>query len=190
MGKSRDGSVVLDLLGSVHVLAYAMAEIVEEDLLRDAVGGQLTLTQIRLLKLVSLPGTHTITGIAAFMGISKAAASKAADRLVRGALMRRVEGEKDRRAAHLSLTQAGKRILQKFESARSEKVAGLAGLFSAKEYQNAIRILEEMAARLLLDRKDSKEVCVRCKLHFSDKCLLSHHLERECYYEQQRQRFQ
>jgi len=179
-----------DLLGSVHVLSYTMGEIVEEDLLRRVAGKMpMTLTQLRLLKLVSHPGTHTITEVSAFMGISKAAASKAADRLVRAGCMRREEGTKDRRAIFLSLTAAGTRILKGFESARIQLLADAAGGFSTEEIGRAAALIDSLSAVLIRKGSEKGDVCVRCRIHFLDKCLVRQHLDRECEYEILRRHF-
>jgi DNA-binding MarR family transcriptional regulator len=101
----RDGptsELINDFLGSTQIFASALNDIVEEKLLREVAPGQVTFSQFRLLKMVALTDAQTLGDVAAFLGVSNPAASKAVDKLVRGGLLVRTEGEKDRRAIELS----------------------------------------------------------------------------------------
>lgn len=88
-----------DFLGSAHVFSSAVSDVIEERLLAEVSGGLLTASQLKLLKLVAMADSHTIGDVAAFLGVSNAAASKAVDRLVRRNLLRRREDKKDRLSA-------------------------------------------------------------------------------------------
>src|SRR5512142_2915279 len=108
---ARQLRAIDDFLGSAHVFASAVNDIVEARLLRDVAGDQITVSQLKLLKLVAMTDAQTIGDVASFLGVSNAAASKAVDKLVRRKLLRRDEGETDRRVIHLSLTAGSRRVL-------------------------------------------------------------------------------
>lgn len=107
--------LVDDFLGSAHIFFSAVNELSEEQL-RYITRNRLTYAQLKLLKLVYFTDTHTISEVAAFLKISPPAASKAVDRLVRRKWLRRAEAETDRRAARLSLTPAGERVLEDYQN--------------------------------------------------------------------------
>jgi len=86
-GEKNTPELVNDFLGAAHVFAAAANAVLEEDLLRDASYGQLSISQLKLLRLVGLNGSFTVGDAAAFLKVSKAAASKAVDKLVRKAYL-------------------------------------------------------------------------------------------------------
>jgi len=71
-----------DFLGSAHVFATAVRDIMEEKLLQNVAGKQASLPQLQLLTLVARTDRHTIGDVAAFLGVSKAAAGQTVEKLV------------------------------------------------------------------------------------------------------------
>jgi len=80
LGEKNAGDVVHEFLGAAYVFASAMHTALETDLLRDASYGHLTVSQLKLPKLVSLSESLPVGDAAAFWKVSKAAASKAVDK--------------------------------------------------------------------------------------------------------------
>jgi DNA-binding MarR family transcriptional regulator len=181
MNDEHDAALINDLLGSSHVFSLAVA-CIEEDLWRHAAENQLTVTQMRLLRLVNHPGSsHTIGDVAAFLGISNAAASKAVDKLVRSLLVKRKEGDTDRRAIHLSLTGAGRRILESYDSAAKKKLAEAFGQICAEEIRPVVQLLDRISSSMMADQKE-QTVCVQCGIYFRDQCVLRQRFGRKCLY--------
>ena len=100
-------NLIDDFLGSVNIFSTSVHELLERQL-KDITKSPITFSQLKLLNLVALTEGHTIGDVAAFLGVSNAAASKAVDRLVRRQLLLREEAAADRRAVKLSVTQAGR----------------------------------------------------------------------------------
>ncbi len=182
MSEKKDEDLVRDFLGSAHIFAHAVSQVIEEKLWREAAGNQLSVSQLKLLKLVSLAGDHKIGDVAAFLGISNAAASKAVDKLVRRMLLRRSEGEADRRAIHLSVTGPGRRLLEAHEAATRAKLGEILGDVPAEELTDVARLLDRLSARILGYAAKSEEICVQCSIYFRDKCLVHEELSRQCQY--------
>jgi DNA-binding MarR family transcriptional regulator len=63
--------------------------------------------------------------VAAFLQISKAAASKTVDKLVRRELLRRSQSETDRRSIKLSLTESSRHLLALYDAERERKLAAI-----------------------------------------------------------------
>jgi DNA-binding MarR family transcriptional regulator len=183
----QDSALINDLLGSSHIFSLAVA-CVEEDLWRHAAENQLSVTQMRLLRLVNHPGSsHTIGDVAAFLGISNAAASKAVDKLVRSLLVKRREGETDRRAIHLSLTGAGRRILESYDSAAKKKLAEAFGQLCAEEIQPVVQLLDRLSSSIMAGQQE-QTLCVQCGIYFRDQCVLRQRFGRKCLYLRGRER--
>ena len=180
-GEMDDHLLINDLLGSSHVFSLAVT-CVEENLWRHAADNQLTLTQMHLLMLVHHPGgSHTIGDVAAFLGISNAAASKAVDKLVRSMLVKRSEGDTDRRAIHLSLTGPGRRILESYEAAAKQKMAEAFGQLCAEDIRPVVQLLDRLSSSMMTGQQ-LPCVCVQCGIYFRDSCVLRQRYGRRCLY--------
>ncbi len=176
-------NLVDDFLGSAHVFASAVADVIEARLLKEVTQNQITTSQLKLLKLISLTGTRTIGDVATFLGVSNAAASKAVDKLVRMMLLRRSEEETDRRAIHLSLTQPSRRLLANYDAARQRKLQEIFRDFDPKELQKAATLLDRLSACIVDSSANPEQMCLQCGIHARKECVLRTILKRSCIFE-------
>lgn len=185
-GKNGSGAgkadLIHDFLASASVFAAAVGEEIEQALLAQAAGGAITVSQLKLLKLVSVAEAQTIGGVAAFLGVSNAAASKAVDRLVRHKLMARRERESDRRFIYLVLTEEGRRLLESYEEARRRKLIELFGDFPEGELTRAADLLDRLALRVVESTAGAREFCFQCGIYFRKDCLMRKLRGRSCLY--------
>ncbi len=75
MTRNRGLREIDDFLGSAHIFASAVTDIIEQRLLEKAAEGQVTASQMKLLKLVAMTDSYTLGDVAAFLRVSNAAAS-------------------------------------------------------------------------------------------------------------------
>jgi DNA-binding MarR family transcriptional regulator len=181
MAEDKLAHITHDFLGSAHVFASAIEDVVESRLLGEVAGKHLTLSQFRLLKLVAMTDAHTISDVGLFLGVSNAAASKAVDKLVRRKLLRRKEGQPDRREICLSLTEPSKRLLAAYELKKQRKLAEVFRGFAREELKRAANLLDRLSAQLV-DHHTHNEVCLQCGIYFRNQCLVRKLLQRECFY--------
>jgi DNA-binding MarR family transcriptional regulator len=186
MASAKTPELVNEFLGSMHVLASAVGGVMEDALLQEVAGSQLTVSQLRLLKLVARAEAQTIGDIAASLGVSNAAASKAADRLVRRKLLRRTEGESDRRAILLSLTEAGKRLMRLYEAARDKKLEKVFKQFPLEDLRKTAAMMERLAVSIVSHNANPEEVCLQCKIYFREKCLMREIARHDCFYDRRK----
>lgn len=86
-------------------------------LVRDPAQRDLTLRQLGILLLLcSTPGPHTVRGIAADLGILKAAVTRALDVLEEAGLARRTPDPGDRRSIRAVPTPAGETLAQRLSA--------------------------------------------------------------------------
>ena len=182
MSLGDETSLIIEFLGSTNAFKHAVAQTIEEKLWREVAGTRLSVSQLKLLKLVSLSGTTTISDVALFLEISNAAASKAVDKLVGQSLVRRSEGPKDRRAIHLSLTGLGRRMLDEYDAAALAKLSEVFGQFSLEELRRATDLLDALSTLIVDHRARRGEICVQCGIYFRQKCSLKQRLGRRCLY--------
>lgn len=178
--------LVQDFLGSAHVFAAAMRDVMEKKLLADITGRELTFSQLKILKLVAFTETQTISDVAAFLGVSNAAASQMVDKMVRHKWLSRTEGKIDRRAAELALTPGSRRLLAAYDRARAEKLGRIFRRLPLKKLRSAADLLESVAVGIVNHTANPEEVCLQCGIYFRDRCLLRSLANRTCFYQRHR----
>lgn len=178
--------VTNDFLGSAHVFAAAVRDVMESRLLRQVCGQQVSQSHLKLLTLVAKTKTHTIGDVAAFLGVTKAAASQAVDKLVRRKWLRRAEDQSDRRSAVLTLTESGQQLLSDYEDARSQKLTKVFRDFSAEELSHVADLLDRVSAQIVNHSAKPEEICLQCGIYFRERCLLRLLMGRTCFYQKHR----
>jgi DNA-binding MarR family transcriptional regulator len=180
--------MISEVLGSIQVFSSAVRDVLEEQLLLETARGRLTFSGLKLLKLVAFTDSHTIGDVAAFLGVSNAAASKAVDKLVRRRLLRRAEGHIDRRASELSLTGEGRRVLGAYEAARDHKLTEIFGACVPEQLCGMVATLDRLSANIVNHTANPQELCFQCGIYFREKCLLREFGRRTCFYEKHKVR--
>jgi DNA-binding MarR family transcriptional regulator len=82
---------------------------------------KLTTPQLAVLEFTATP--RTVSTVALHVGLSRPATSQMIDKLVKRRLIRRFEGEVDRREKAVALTAKGRALLEKIGNARTERFA-------------------------------------------------------------------
>lgn len=182
--------LVNELLGSAHLFVSAVSGVMEHQLLSEIAGKQLSVSQLKILKLLNITEAHNVGDVAAFLGVSDAAASKAVDRLVRRKYLRRTEGREDRRSSDLSLAAAGRSVLKRYETAKDRKLAGMFGNLDPDELQQTSAFLERLTKGIVHDSANPEEICLQCGIYLKKRCLVREAGEADCQYQRRKTREQ
>lgn len=181
-------SFVEDFLGSTHVFALALTQVLEENLLREVAAGQLTPAQMKVLKLVSQAHEPTVGDVAIFLGVSDAAASKAIERLVCRNFLKRAAGKEDRRSSQLAVTATGQCMLAAFETVRGRRLAEVFDRFDPEDLRRTAEVLDQLATSIVSTSANPEDVCLQCGVYFKERCLLHDAARRTCQYRQRKSR--
>ena len=173
--------IINDFLGSVRILSTTIDEWMEEELL-EATNNRVTPSQLRVLKLVARTNARRIGDVADFLAVSNAAASKAVDRLVRRGLVLRAESAADRRAVELSLTQEGRMLLAQYEAVTNRVLREVFGSLPQDQLEQTAEFLDQLSTRMVREGRTREGICLRCGIHFRDRCLLRETVGRSCYF--------
>lgn len=173
--------IINDFMGSVQILATTLDEWMEEEL-KETTKSRVTASQLRVLKLVARTNARRIGDVADFLAVSNAAASKAVDRLVRRGLLRRNESPADRRAVELSLTTEGRTVLAQYEAVTNQVLKEVFGSLPSDQLQATAAFLDQISTRMVRDGHTREGICLRCGIHFRDRCLLRQSVGRNCYF--------
>ncbi|MES1172404.1 MAG: MarR family transcriptional regulator [Bacteroidota bacterium] len=110
----------------------------------------LTMAQLVTLHVLEHGGTRTVSAIAACLRLSPAATSHLVDRLVGEGLVGRVEDPIDRRQKRVTITAAGRRLIDRVQHERtremSEVVARLSPEVRGQFAQVLVRVIEELSS--------------------------------------------
>ncbi len=173
--------LINDFLGSVRILSTTIDEWMEEEL-KEVTKDRVTPSQLKVLKLVARTNARRIGDVADFLAVSNAAASKAVDRLVRRGLVRRTEAASDRRAVELSLTPEGRTLLAQYEAATSQVLKEVFGSLPPERLEQTANFLDELSTQMVKEGRTREGICLRCGIHFRDRCLLRQSVGKKCYF--------
>lgn len=179
---------MLDFLGSAHVFASALTDVMERHVVSEVSRGELTFEQMKVVQLIGKTDRHNVSDVAAFMRVSNAAASKTVDKLVRAKLLRRGEGATDRRATHLHLTPAGSRMLANYDALRLKAIAKIWEEIPPGEIEKLGRTLDRLSARIVDHVTKAGDICLQCGIHLPERCVLHEEAGSLCPYRKRRSR--
>ena len=111
----------LHIAGYTQILSQIINELYENTFLKDQEPEHVSKTQFSILRILSVGGTHAVSELADILHISRAAASKNVEKLVRQKFVNRTFVEEDRRIVQVSLTHAGSKLVNLYEDISLKK---------------------------------------------------------------------
>jgi len=174
---------IKDFLASARVFARSVREVVEEELLREMAGRQISFAQMRLLFLIAHTEAPTIGDVGVFLRISKAGASKIVEQLVRRKLIERVEIAGDRRSRKLFLTEDGRQLMRDYELARDNWTAKILGEYSDEEMLHTAETLDQLSSTIVRHSKTFRDPCLQCETYYREECRFQQLCGCRCYYQ-------
>lgn len=129
--------------------------------------------QFTTLELISVTGPRLVSEIAEILQISRAAASKNIDGLVKSKLVRRRIIPKDRRNTLIYLTAEGRRLVKDFQSEVTDKHATVANAFSAEELNTLHALLRKFVRVCLEEESNISLICVHCDGMIRENCSVN-----------------
>jgi len=184
MNSRHTEGLINELLGSANVFVAALSGVMEQKLLAEIAGKQLTLSHLKILKLLDVAGSRNIGDVAAFLGVSNAAASKTVDRLVRRKYLRRTHARADRRAIELSLAELGHRLLRRYETVKGRKLSQVFGNLDDEDLRRTAAYLERLTKGIVMHSGNPEDICLQCGIYLQKRCLVREAARSECSYQQ------
>ena len=105
-----------------------------------------TIAQYRALVVLASRGPQRMTELAAALDVTPSTAGRMCDRLVRKGLIRRHRARADRRAVQVSLTAAGRQVVDQATARRRALIAGILGRLPARQQSAVASALAAFAA--------------------------------------------
>ncbi len=160
-----------------RVLAQIIDDVVEHNFLMELPLSNLTRTQFTILKILAVSAPRTISTMADILRMSRAAASKNIEKLVRQRLVVRKIIKSDRRITEVYLTDRGRELVEHYEVLRTQKQQEALSIFNESEKQQFSELLRRYVSHCLAQEKSIDLICLQCNGSISDACLLRDHHE-------------
>jgi DNA-binding MarR family transcriptional regulator len=149
MDENRMVELIQQVMGASHLFSSSVNDVLE-GALKEATDQELTMSQVKLLLLISNPGQRfKVMDVAEFLGVTNAAASRSIDRLVQRGLVDRTVTPEDRRAVDLTLTPLAEDLLGRFAEARNRELTRRLGHHSAQSMERAFELMERATDLML-----------------------------------------
>ena len=155
-----------------RILSQLLSDVIEHNYLTEHANGILTKTQFTILKILSISGTYTGSEIADILHISRAAASKNIDKLVRTKYVKRKITMEDRRTMEISLTERGNSFVSDYEKVRLQKQHAALSNFSKEEKINFLELIREFVKNCVKQEKNIDLICLQCNGVIEESCTL------------------
>jgi DNA-binding MarR family transcriptional regulator len=169
-----------------HIFSSAVREILESKLIREASPFPLTASQFHILKVMALNGPLQLGELADFLGVSGPATTKNIDKLERLGLVLRSASTGDRRVTLISLSRAGRRVVDKYERLKTARLGPVLATFKARELEMFASLLERFSVSLLQNETSRREFCLRCNAYIESNCPVAR-VRGGCPYQMSRQ---
>ena len=157
-----------------HIFSSVVREILETRLLEEASPLPLTVSQFHILKLMTVTGRHQIGEMSTFLGVSAPAITKNVDKLERFGLVVRIPSEDDRRATWLAPSQKGKRLVEKYEALKAQRLYPILESIPAEDLDRFAKMLEQVSVALLRQEETPRGFCLRCAAYIETGCPVGH----------------
>jgi DNA-binding MarR family transcriptional regulator len=105
-----------------------------------------TIAQYRALVVLASRGPQRMTDLAAALDVTPSTAGRMCDRLLRKGLIRRHRARADRRAVQVSITAAGRQVVDHATERRRALIAGILGRLPAAQQAEVAGALQAFAA--------------------------------------------
>jgi len=127
------------VLAGTQVIGSLIAESISQ------VETEVTMPQLRVLMLAATQAPLNLLTVAADLGVHPSNATRTCDRLVRAGLLDRRTSERDRRHLAMTLTPAGRRLVDRVLGYRSRHVQRLLDKMSSADRAALVRSLAALA---------------------------------------------
>jgi DNA-binding MarR family transcriptional regulator len=111
-----------------------------------AAAEETTIAQYRALVVLASRGPQRMVDLAEALGVAPSTAGRMCDRLVRKGLIRRYRARTDRRSVLVSITAAGRHVVDQATARRRELIAAILGDLPAAQQLAVARALNAFAA--------------------------------------------
>ena len=144
-----------DIVDAVLTASQALIAVATRSL--GAAAEETSIAQYRALVVLAARGPQRVGDLAGSLGVTPSTAGRMCDRLVRKGFIRRTRARMDRRAVQVSVTEAGRRVVDEATARRRALLAGILSQLPAGQQSAVASALRAfgVAAGEIPDRQGS-----------------------------------
>ena len=157
------------------ILSQIIQNICEKNCLKQSSPDFLTKTQFTILKILCATGSCSVSELANVLHISRAAASKNIEILVKNKFVSRKVIKEDRRTVVIELLNGGISVIKKYDSLRLENQERILKKFSANEKKEFAKLLDKYILLYLENETNADLICLQCDGRIGEECSLGKH---------------
>jgi DNA-binding MarR family transcriptional regulator len=165
------GENYVHLIRYSHIFSSVVRDVLELELLREITPLPLSVSQFRLLKLMTFDGLDQLGEVAGFLGVSPPAATRTIDKLERLGLVSRSPSKGDRRATLLSVTPAGRKLVRRYEELKIARLSPVLEGFGSRDLKKFAGLLQRFSVSLV-KANDTGGFCLRCAACIDGDCAI------------------
>ena len=139
----QDQPVDADAVDAVLTASRTLVAVATQSL--GAAADETTIAQYRALVVLASRGPQRLVDLSAALGVAPSTAGRMCDRLVRKGLIRRHRGKADRRSVVISVTPAGRAVVDQATQRRRELIAVILARLPAATQHAAAEALTAFA---------------------------------------------
>ncbi len=155
------------------MLSLLLTDVMEQDYLQKASPSQLTRNQFSVLRILNLSGPFAGSELAAILNISRPAISKNIKKLDKLKLINRKSNRIDRRSVKVTLTAAGRNLVDSYDKIRLKKQDRTLEWLSESEQKQFSVLFGKYVQHGLLQEEKTDLICLQCSGLIADNCLLA-----------------
>ncbi len=156
----------------LRISSFIVSDICEQQFMEEASPVPLSKNQYYILKMLANESPFNLSDLASILSVSNAAIGKNIDKLVHLKLVTRRFRIKDRRTAKVSITQAGKDIVEKYYKLKIEKQVEIFKQFSLDEKKEFTDYLRSFIVNTLHENINTDIICLQCNGFCGDNCVV------------------
>ena len=128
---------------------------------------------------------YQVGELASFLGVSPPAATKNIDKLERLGLIVRTPSKGDRRATLLVPSAKGRRLVQKYEGIKADRLAPVLEEMGSKDLDRLAQLLERFSLSVVKNEEAGEGLCLWCAAYCTEGCAVGR-IRGGCPYEKVR----
>ncbi|HEY9854974.1 MAG TPA: MarR family transcriptional regulator, partial [Stenomitos sp.] len=144
------------------------------ELLPDLADLDLTSAQVEALHFLVRHDPACVGDLADGLDVSYPAATKAVDRLVAKGMVTRKESERDRRLSELTVTEAGREVIERLKLARRSRLETIFARMASEDQRALLKGLKGfITAGFMTDKELIACTCLRCGVDCFQDCVVN-----------------
>ena len=170
-----------EFIQNLQLFTHLAQHNIEERFVSQVADGAVSFIQMNLLRVLGLHPGQTVGDVARFMGVSYPAATKTIDKLVRLGYLKRKEDSRDRRIAHLHLTPAGQKIVDKYSGFKEARIKQVLDRFEEEIIREINERFLDLSRAIIDEMNVSPAACMHCGAFDPEYCRAAG-FENDCGY--------